>query len=91
MPTDNDFSTMESIVAVLEPFYVFIGALSGKRCVTISAVHSLLKHIIEKLLASLPTDSCFVKEIKEVISDKLQAQYILKELSDLLDVRIFIS
>ena len=45
----------------------------------------LLKHIIEKLLAPLPADSCFVKE-KEVISDKLQAQYIPKELSKLLDV-----
>ena len=77
---------MESIVAVLEPLYVFTDALSGERCATISAVRPLLKHIIEKLLAPLPTDSCFVKEIKEVISDKLQAQYILKELSDLLDV-----
>ena len=77
---------MESIVAVLEPLFVFTDVLSGEKYVTISAVRPLLKHILEKLLAPLSTDSCFVKEIKEVISDKLQSQYILKELSDLLDV-----
>ena len=73
MPTDNEFSTMESIVAVLEPLFVFTDALSREKCVTISAVHPLLKHILDKLLAPLSTDSCFVKEIKEVISDKLQS------------------
>ena len=66
---------------LLMPYHV-------KKCVTISAVHPLLKHIIEKLLALLPTDSCFVKEIKTVISDKncKHSRYILKELSDLLGV-----
>ena len=86
MPNDNEFSTMESVVAVLEPLYTFTDALSGEKCVTISAVRPLLKHILEKLLDPLPTDSCFVKEIKEVISDKLQSQYIFQELSDLLDI-----
>ena len=86
MPNDSEFSTMESIVAVLEPLHVFTDALSGEKCITISAICPLLKHILEKLLVPLPTDSCFVKEIKETISDKLQSQYILQELSDLLDV-----
>ena len=74
MPNDSEFLTMESIVAVLESLHVFTDALSGEKCLTISP---LLKHILEKLLVPLPTDSCFVKEIKETISDKLQSQYIL--------------
>ena len=35
-------------------------------------------YILEKLLVPLPTDVCFVKEIKKTISDKLQSWYILR-------------
>ena len=71
---------------MLKPLLVFTDALSGEKCIPISAIQPLLEHILEKLLVPLLTDSCFVKEIKETISDKLQSQYILQEFSDLLDV-----
>ena len=59
-------------------------------CNNFCYMSKLLKHILEKLLVPLPTDSCFVKEIKETISDKLQSQYILQELSDLLDASSYL-
>ena len=53
---------MESIVAVLEPFHVFTDTLLGEKCIIISGLRPLLRHILEKLLVLLPTDSCFVKD-----------------------------
>lgn len=38
MPSDAEFSIMESIVKVLEPLLHFTGALSGEKNVTLSAV-----------------------------------------------------
>ena len=78
MPSDNEFSSMESIVAVLKLLHVFTDALLGEKCITISIIQPLQKLILEKLLVPLPTDSCFVKEIKKTISDKLQSRYILR-------------
>ena len=63
MPNDNEFQTMESIVAVSEPLYTFTDALSGEKCVIISTIHPLLKYILEKLLVSSPIDSCFVRRL----------------------------
>lgn len=57
MPTDNEFSTLEAVASVLEPLSHFTDALSGEKCVTISAVCPLLSHIKDDCLRASPDDS----------------------------------
>ena len=86
MPSDSDFSTLEAIASVLKPLHVFTDALSGEKCITVSAIRPLLKHILKELLAVASDDSSFVRDLKEAISDKLQAQYLIQNVSMILDV-----
>ena len=90
MPSDSDFSTLEAIASVLKPLHVFTDALSGEKCITVSAIHPLLKHILKELLAVSSDDSSFVRDLKEAISDKLQAQYLIQNVSMILDVCSFL-
>ena len=84
MPTDQEVSVLETLVSVLRPLLIFIDALSGEKHLTISVVRPLLRHILDEILAVLAED-CFVsKEMKEIISDKLQTYYIHEEISELL-------
>ena len=90
MPSDSDFSTREAIASVLKPLHVFTDALSGEKCITVSAIRPLLKHILKELLAVSSDDSSFVRDLKEAISDKLQAQYLIQNVSMILDVCSFL-
>ena len=85
MPTDQEFSVLETVAAVLKPLSIFTDALSGEKHLTISAVRPLLKHIVDEVLAVSPEDNPLSKEMKEIISDKIQTYYIKEEVSDLLD------
>ena len=86
MPSDCEFSTLEAVSSVLQPLYNFTDALSGERNVTVSAIRPLLKHILEELLATNDSDCALVKEMKETISDDLQARYMNGGISELIDV-----
>ena len=85
MPSDHEFSVLEAVDSVLRPLHVFTDALSGEKYITISAIRPLLKHIVEDVLAVASDDCAIIREMKETISDKLQAHYIQHEASDLLD------
>ena len=65
-------------------------ALSAEKCITVSAIRPLLTHILNELLAVSPDDSAFVKDLKEAISDKLQAQYLHQNVAMILDVCRFL-
>lgn len=90
MPSDNDFSTLEAIASVLKPLNIFTDALSAEKCITVSAIRPLLKHILGELLAVSPDDTSFTKDLKEIISDKLQAQYLHQNVAQILDVCSFL-
>ena len=53
-----------------------------------SAIHSLLKHILEELLASTDAECALVKEMREMIADDLQARYINGDISELIDMHV---
>ena len=84
MPTDQEVSVLETVVSVLRPLSIFTDALSGEKHLIISVVRPLLRHILDEILAVSPEDCPLSKEIKEIISDKLQTYYIHEEISDLL-------
>ena len=85
MPTDQEVSVLETVASVLRPLSVFTDALSGEKHVTISVVRPLLRHILDEVLSVSAEDCSLGKEMKEIISDKLQTYYIHEEISDLLD------
>ena len=60
-------------------------ALFGEKVVTVSAVHPLLKHILEEIVAVSSSDCSLVKEIKETTSDDLSARYVDGVLSEIID------
>lgn len=45
MPSDQEISCLEAVATVLKPLSNFTDALTGKLCITISAVQPLLQHI----------------------------------------------
>ena len=85
IPTDQEVMVVQTVASVLRPLSVFTDALTGEKHLTISVVCSLLRHILDEVL-SVSAEDCFLsKEMKEIISDKLQTYYIHEEISDLLD------
>jgi len=85
MPSDSEFTNIETVVAVLGPLSVFTDALSGEKWVNISAVRPLLNHILDDLLLSSDDDTGFAKEMKMAISSDLRPRYSEPEVSVLLD------
>ena len=83
MPTDNKLSTLEAVVSVLEPLSHFTDALLGEKCVF--AVCPLFSQITDDWLHASPDDCATVKEMKEIIGDKLQVSYLHMETLRLLD------
>jgi hypothetical protein len=90
MPSDSDFTILESVAAVLQPLHVLTDALAGEKHVTVSAIRLLLKHTVEEVLAAQSDDCEIAKEMKKTIADKLQSQYIPQNASELLDKCTFL-
>ena len=89
MPTDAEFSTMETIVEVLKPLSYLTDALSGEKQVTVSAVLPVMKHVKNRL-SPVDTDSRLSKQMKEVMWGDLQARYIKDEVSRILAFASFL-
>ena len=75
MPSEDEFTTLEDMVKVLEPLSYFTDALSGEQHVTVSAVRPLLNHIIKHILLVKPEDRPIVSQMKAKISEDLQQRY----------------
>ena len=55
---------------------------SGEKHLTITIVHPLLRDILGEILGVSAEDCSLSKEMKGIISDKLQTYYIHKEISN---------
>ena len=81
---------LEAFASVLKPLSIFTDALAGEKCITVPVIRPFLKHILNELLAASQDDSSFIKNLKEAISDKLQAEYLNQNVSMILDVCSFL-
>ena len=54
MPSEDEFTTLEDMVKVLEPLSYFTDPLSGEQHITVSAVPPILNHIIKHILLVKP-------------------------------------
>ena len=91
MPSDDEFTNIETVVAVLHPLSVFTDALSGEKWVNISAVRPLLNHILDGLLVPSDDDSEFAKQLKVDISSDLRPRYSEPEVLVLLNKCSFLN
>ena len=85
MPSESEFSTLESIIEVLKPLSLFTGALSGENHVTVSALRPLLNHLLTNLLHVEPGSNGLINEMKDIIRRDLSTCYNSPEIATLLD------
>ena len=85
MPSENEFSTLESLVEVPKPLSVFNDALSGENHVTVSALRPLLSHLLTNLLHVEPGSNGLINEMKDIIRRDLSPRYNAPETAELLD------
>jgi len=66
MPSENEFSTLESLVEVLKPLSVFSDGLPGENHVTVSALCPLLSHSLTNIHVE-PGRNGLINEMKDII------------------------
>ena len=90
IPSDAEFTNIETTIAVLGPLSLFTDALSGEKWVNISAVQPLLNHILDTFLNPSDDDIALAKEMKLAISNDLRPRYSAPDISILLDKCTFL-
>ena len=75
MPSDAEYSSMETFLQVLQPIVEITETLSGEKLVTISAVRPLLHKLLSIHLIEKPSDSSLAKEIKKILMIDLKDRY----------------
>ena len=88
--TDEEFQVIEALSTVLEPFSYLTDALSGEKIVTVSAIRPVMKHIAEILTMVKDTDSRFIQEVKQKISNDISKRYDDERIQQLLDKAAFL-
>ena len=72
MPSWQDCDVFDSISAALKPLKEMTDALSGEKCVTVSAVKPLSIYITSDVLVEKEGDTELTKEIKERVKVDLE-------------------
>ena len=65
MPSESEFTTLESLVEVLKPLSIFTDALFGEKHVTVSALRPLIHYLLTNLLHVEPGSNGLVNEMKD--------------------------
>ena len=75
MPSDAEYSSMETFLQVLQPIVEITGTLGGEKLVAISAVRPLLHKLLSIHLIEKPSDSSLAEEIKKILMIDLKNRY----------------
>ena len=89
MPEGGDWTVIEELVNILEPFQKVTEAMSTEKYPTISSVKPLLYKLLEKVLKVEDSDSSISKQMKEIKSN-LAGRYQSSELKTVLNVTTFL-
>ena len=90
IPSWQDCDVLDSISAALKPLKEMTDALSGGKCVTVSAVKPLLSYLTSEVLVDKEGDTELTKEIKERVKVDLELRYSDPELCRLLELASFL-
>ena len=71
MPTETEFSVLETLAEVIKPLSVLTDALSGEKEVTSSAVQAILKYVVD-ICEPKDGDNTLTCEMKLAISSDLR-------------------
>ena len=89
IPTWQDSDVLQSVAAALKPLKVMTDALSGEKCITISAVKPLLNDLINEVLVE-KEDTELTKEMKEKIRVDIELRYTDADFEHLLELSSFL-
>ena len=88
--TDEKFRVMEAFSTLFEQFSYLTDALSGVKTVTVLAIRPVMKHIAEVLTMVKDTDSRFIKDVNQKISNDISKCYDHERFQQLLDKATFL-
>ena len=75
MPTDDEFTTLESYCKVMKPLVDITEAIGAEKWVTISTVRPLLYKLLNNYFTSSPGDSVLEKAMKRAMKENLSERY----------------
>ena len=90
MPEGGDWTVIEELVNILEPFQKVTEAMSTEKYPTISSVKPLLYKLLERVLKVDNSDSSISKQMKKEIKSDLAGRYQSCELKTVLNVTTFL-
>ncbi len=83
MPSDTEFSTLETFVSVMKPLVDITEAIGGEKWITISTVRPLLHKLLQSHLLPSSDDNSLTRTIKKTILTDLQNRYVDETLQNL--------
>ena len=90
MPEGGDWTVIEELVNILEPFQKVTEAMSTEKYPTISSVKPLFYKLLERVLKVEHSDSSISKQMKKEIKSDLAGRYQSSELKTVLNVTTFL-
>ena len=75
MPSESEFSTMETFVAVMKSLVQITEAIGAQKWVTISAIRPLLHKLLNIEFQPASSDSSLKKSMKRVMHSNLEHRY----------------
>ena len=75
MPSENEFSSMETYVNIMKPLVKITEAIGGEKWVTISTVRPILFKLLSSHLVEAPNDTRLGKRMKHEMLIDLQKRY----------------
>ena len=82
MPSSNDFTVIEELVEILEPFRDATEVVSGEKYPTISIICPLLYKFLNVTLCEKDDDTSLCKEVKRAIRVDLESRYVSQEVEE---------
>ena len=90
MPSDDELSATEGLVAVLEVFNNATEIISGEKYPTLGMVLPLLHKLLLYTLAEAETDKSLTKKIKKPIREDLQSRHQDDEVKRILSIAMYL-
>ena len=75
MPSDEEISAAEELVAILEMFHTPTEIISGEKYPTLGIVYPLLQKLLSHILAEPVDDKPLTRQIKKAIRNDLSSRY----------------
>ena len=75
MPSDTEFSTLETFVSVMKPLVEITEAIGGEQWITISTVRPLLHKLMKSHLVPSASDNSLTRTIKTTLLTDLENRY----------------